>query len=274
MTSFTARGVSKLRQLKDVVPASGSGDNGKVCTFNFAGDDYVFNVSPGGSGIERIQDATDLNQALGAEQHGHAVVWLWDENTGTGSFAVKGNLIFIDPPSDLVATPISYTEIELTWTNNSPIAFDFLVFVSIDNFEFQQHDTASGSPWSDFAIVSSPVYYKIAAYIQDEATGNLIVSAFSDVATATIPDPIGVTNLAGEVVGANIHLTWDATLDAFCTGLSVRRINSGDEQVIGFLASDAVEFTDVDAPAGDNEYHILAVGAVNSTDSDHITVTI
>ena len=37
MTGFTARGASRLRQLKDVVPASGSGDNGKVCTFNFFG---------------------------------------------------------------------------------------------------------------------------------------------------------------------------------------------------------------------------------------------
>lgn len=274
MTGFTARGASKLRQLKDVVPASGSNDDGKVCTFNFSGDNYEFNVATGGSGIERIQDASDLNQTLGAEQHGHAVVWLWDANTNTGSFAVIGNLIFIDPPSDLVATPISYTEIQLEWVNNSPIAFDFLVFASIDNFDFQQHDTASGSPWSDFAIISSPVYYKVAAYIQDEATGNLIVSAFSDVATATIPDPTGATNLAGEVIGADIHLTWDATLDAFCAGLSVRRTNSGDEQVIAFLASDAVEFTDVDAPAGDNEYHVLAIGAVNSTDSNHITVTI
>lgn len=67
MTGFTARGASRLRQLKDVVPASGSGDNGKVCTFNFSGNDYVFNVA---GGIERIQDATDLNQTLGADQHG------------------------------------------------------------------------------------------------------------------------------------------------------------------------------------------------------------
>lgn len=271
MTGFTARGASRLRQLKDVVPASGSGDNGKVCTFNFSGNDYVFNVA---GGIERIQDATDLNQTLGADQHGHAVVWLWDANTNTGSFAVIGNLIFIDPPSDLVATPISYTEIQLTWVNNSPVAFDFLVFVSSDNETFQQQDAVGNPPWSDFAIISSPVYYKIAAYIQDEATGNLIVSAFSSVSTATIPDPIGATNLAGEVIGSDIHLTWEATSDVFSSGLSVRRTNSGDEQVIGFLASDAVEFTDVDAPAGDNEYHVLSVGAVNSTDSNHITVTI
>lgn len=271
MTGFTARGASRLRQLKDVVPASGSGDNGKVCTFNFAGNDYVFNVA---GGIERIQDATDLNQTLGADQHGHAVVWLWDANTNTGSFAVTGNLIFIDPPTDLVATPISAQEIELTWTNNSPIAEDFLVFVSSDNETFQQQDTVGNSPWSDSSIISSPVYYKIAAYIQDEATGDLIVSAFSSVSTVTIPDPTGATNLAGEISGADVHLTWDATLDAFSTGLSVRRTNNGDEQVLAFLASDAVEFTDVDAPAGDNEYRVLSVGPVNSTDSNHITVTI
>lgn len=226
-------------------------------------------------GVSRFRQLKDVSQAaLGAEQHGHAVVWLWDANTNTGSFAVTGNLIFIDPPTDLVATPISAQEIELTWTNNSPIAVDFLVFVSSDNETFQQQNTVNSSPWSDSVIISSPVYYKIAAYIEDEATGNLIVSAFSDVATATIPDPTGAANLAGEISGADVHLTWDAALDAFSNGLSVRRINGGDEQVIAFLASDATELLDVDAPSGDNEYHVLSIGAVNSTDSNHITVTI
>lgn len=226
-------------------------------------------------GVSRFRQLKDVSPTtLGAEQHGHAVVWLWDANTNTGSFAVIGNLIFIDPPTDLVATPISAQEIELTWTNNSPIAVDFLVFVSSDNETFQQQNTVNSSPWSDSVIISSPVYYKIAAYIEDEATGNLIVSAFSDVATATIPDPTGAANLAGEISGADVHLTWDAALDAFSNGLSVRRINGGDEQVIAFLASDATEFLDVDAPSGDNEYHVLSIGAVNSTDSNHITVTI
>ena len=117
-----------------------------------------------------------------------------------------------NPPTNLIATAVSYSQIDLSWDDNSD---------NEDGFKIERK-TGAGGTYSQIATVGPNVttypdtglipcttyFYRVMAY---NAAGN---SAYSNVASATTPDlagcPCPPTNLTATAVSSSqINLSWE-----------------------------------------------------------------
>jgi subtilisin family serine protease len=128
-------------------------------------------------------------------------------------------------PSNLVATALSVSTIQLTWTDNSATESGFKVERSADGVSFSQIATvgAGVTTYSNLYLSAGTTYfYRVRAY---EGSAN---SGYSNVAsTTTLPPPAAPSGLAATALNASsIQLTWtdNATTES---GYKVERSADG-----------------------------------------------
>ena len=163
----------------------------------------------------------------------------WDPNYGWGVLDAAGALASLlgvpvpepqpfpglDAPTNLAATAISSSKINLTWVDNATAEAGFKLDRSTDGVNFTQLLTlpANATSYSNTNLAANTTYhYRLRAYTGPEH------SAFSNTATAaTQPPPAAPTNLVAVAVSTSrINLTWtdNATNEA---GFKVERSTDG-----------------------------------------------
>ena len=145
----------------------------------------------------------------------------WDANYGWGVLDAAGALAALlgvpkpepqpfpglDAPSNLTATPISSSRINLAWTDNSTAEAGFKLERSTDGLNFTQLVVlgANATSYANTSLTAGTTYhYRVRAYTGAEH------SAFSNTATAaTQPAPAAPTNLTAAAVSpSKINLAW------------------------------------------------------------------
>src|SRR5207253_3026636 len=131
-------------------------------------------------------------------------------------------------PSNLTATAMSTTEIDLAWTNNASNANGFVVNRSTDGVTFSQLAVLGNvTSYKDTGLsAGSKCYYEVAA------TNGAGTSAFSNVANATtsavqVP-PAAPSNLTATAVSTSeIDLSWTDNAAGNETGFLISRSTDG-----------------------------------------------
>src|SRR5207247_1243344 len=126
-------------------------------------------------------------------------------------------------PSNLSATAISTSQINLAWTDNSSTEDGFKIEQSTDNVSFTQIATvgANVTTYSNSGLNASTTYY-----YRVRATSTLSGdSSYSNVASATpVAAPGAPGNLTATAGNAQVTLSWTAVSGA--TGYNVKRSTS------------------------------------------------
>ena len=176
---------------------------------------------------------------------------------GNSDFSNTGSATTFPPPaapSNLTATPVSGSQIDLAWTDNSNSEDGFKIYRSTDGVNFSYYATvgANVTTRSNTNLSSSTkYYYRVLAY---NAGGN---SDYSNIAIATtlgIPSP--PSNLTATAVSSGqINLAWtDNSSDE--TGFRVYRSSDG----VSFswcctAGSNATSFSDTGRVASTTYYY-------------------
>ena len=174
------------------------------------------------------------------------------------------------PPSNLVATAVSGTRINLTWTAGSDN-------VGVTNYEIYRGGSllttvGNVTSYSDLTVINGTTYsYQLRA---KDAAGHL--SIFSNTATATTPDtqdPLPPSNLVATVVTATrVDLTWTAGSDN--VGVTNYEIVRGGITIT--TVGNVTSYSDTSVLAGVTySYQVRAKDAVGhlSTPSNTATAT-
>src|SRR5207249_580138 len=159
-------------------------------------------------------------------------------------------------PSNLTATAVSTSEIDLSWTNNASNANGFVVNRSSDGVTFSQLAVLGNvTSYKDTGLsAGSKCYYEVAA------TNGAGTSAFSNVAnattTATQSPPAAPSNLtAGAVSTSEIDLTWTNNASN-ATGVAVKRSMDGiNYTVIATVGSSVTSYSNTGLTAGTKYYY-------------------
>jgi phosphodiesterase/alkaline phosphatase D-like protein len=177
-------------------------------------------------------------------------------------------------PSNLLATAVATSEIDLSWTNNATNQTGFLIQRSIDGTTFTQLATvaANVTSFNDTGLTANTQYfYRVQA---TNANGG---SPFSNVASATTAtsggSPAAPSNLVAVVASLNeIDLTWvnNATNQ---TSIAIQRSLDGTNFTsIATVAAGATSFQDTTVAAKTQYYYrVQAVNASGSSASNVVT---
>jgi hypothetical protein len=164
--------------------------------------------------------------------------------------------------SNLTATAISATEIDLTWTRNSTDESGFKIMRSTDNVNFTLVTTTAAETTS-FAnktglSPSTQYFYKV---IATNAVGDAAASSTAN-ATTQSGIPLAPTNLSATATKTQVTLAWTASASA--TSYNVYRgTSSGGEGTSAFKTGlTTTSFTDASVTPGTKYYY--QVTAVNS----------
>ncbi len=174
--------------------------------------------------------------------------------------------------SDLAATTISTSEIDLAWSNVTGNA-GYLIRRAVGNGALSDLTTVATNVHSyhDTAAVDGTQYrYEVMATNVGGA------SAASNGVTATTPTAAPSSLVATPVSAAEVDLTWSNN-SAAATGVNIyRATGAGAAALLGAtLAANATSFHDTTAAGGTTyTYYVVAVGAANpSANSGSVTVT-
>src|SRR5207244_3345474 len=144
-------------------------------------------------------------------------------------------------PSNLTATALSATQVNLSWTDNSVspnVATSFKLYRSTDNVTFSWFASAGQGAttytWGGGSAGSTYYFYVTAS----SSTGD---SAPSNTATVTTPaPPAAPSNLAGTAVStAQVNLTWTDNSVSPNLATSFKIYRSTDNVSFGWFASAA-----------------------------------
>jgi hypothetical protein len=164
--------------------------------------------------------------------------------------------------SNLTATAISATEIDLTWTRNSTDESGFKIMRSTDNVTFTLVATSAAetTSYADKSGLSpsTQYFYKV---IATNAVGDAAASNTSN-ATTQSGIPLAPTNLSATGTKKQVTLSWSASATA--TSYNVYRgTSSGGEGSTAFKTGlTTTSFTDASVTPGTKYYY--QVTAVNS----------
>jgi phosphodiesterase/alkaline phosphatase D-like protein len=177
-------------------------------------------------------------------------------------------------PSNLLATAVSTSEIDVSWANNATNQTGFLIQRSTDGTTFTQLATvaANVTSFNDTGLTANTQYfYRVQA---TNANGG---SPFSNVASATTATssgaPAAPSNLVAVVASLNeIDLTWvnNATNQ---TSITIQRSLDGTNFTsIATVAGGATSFQDTTVAAKTQYYYrVQAVNASGSSASNVVT---
>jgi fibronectin type 3 domain-containing protein len=164
-------------------------------------------------------------------------------------------------PSNLTATAMSASRIDLSWTDNSSDEDGFKIYRSTDNVNFAFYATvgANVTTRSNTSLSSATTYYyRVLAYNGGGSSG------FSNVANATTFSlPAAPTNLTATAVSSSrIDLSWEDNSNDE-TNFRIYRSTNGINFVFTYnLGANVSSFSDTGRIAGTTYYY--QVQAVNS----------
>ena len=192
--------------------------------------------------------------------------------SNTASAATMG---LADGPTNLVATAVSSSQIDLSWTDNSASESGFRIDRSLNGTSFSTL-TWVGANVTTFSNTgrepNTTYYYRVSAY---DSGGS---SAFSNVASATTAGALGApSNLqATAVTSTRVDLAWTDNSTSE-TGFKVYRSTDGTNYTfLGNAAANATSYTNNSAQASTTYYYrVLAYepGGGQSAYSNVATVT-
>jgi fibronectin type 3 domain-containing protein len=159
-------------------------------------------------------------------------------------------------PSNLTASAVSTSEIDLAWTNNASNATGFVVNRSTDGVNFSQLAVLGNvTSYKDTGLsAGTKYYYEVAA---SNAAGS---SAFSNVANATtnaaLSAPAAPSNLAATAVSSSqVNLTWTNNASN-ATGIAIQRSTDGvNYTAIASLGGSVSSYSDTGLTAGTKYYY-------------------
>jgi len=170
------------------------------------------------------------------------------------------------PPSDLLATVVSSSEIDLNWKDNSPDETGFYIYrKTTDNYSKVGVMEANATSHSDTGLSPQTTYsYKITAYNEGGE------SESSNEVTITTPGeptaPSAPSNLAGQAVSCSeINLTWqdNSTNEE---GFYVYRKTTDDYSIIATMEANATSYNNTGLnPETAYSYKISAYNAIGES---------
>jgi regulation of enolase protein 1 (concanavalin A-like superfamily)/fibronectin type 3 domain-containing protein len=157
-------------------------------------------------------------------------------------------------PSGLTATPLSTTQINLSWVDNSTNESGFKVERSTDGVNFAQVGTTGPNvaSYSDATVIGTGTYtYRV------RATASAGDSGYSNTAaSAPLARPAAPTGLTAAALSTTqVKLTW-ADNSASEAGFKIERSTSNVDFVqVGVADDDTTSYTDVSLAAGTTYYY-------------------
>jgi len=179
------------------------------------------------------------------------------------------------PPSNLTATAISGSQIDLVWTDNSNNEIGFKIERSLEGTLFSQIATVGGNvtTYSDSNLLPGiTYYYRVRAY---NGTGD---SAYSNTANATtflLPPPLAPpSNLtATSVSSSQINLSWTDN-SSNETGFQIARSTDGLVWLpIGTTAANVVSYNDTGLSSSTLYYYRVRAKSATGDSADSNTAS-
>jgi titin len=184
--------------------------------------------------VVNVTGASDLFYDIAPGTLNWNAVYFWRVNARNsyGGTSVWSGMRFFrtavgpppNAPSNLIATPISSSQIDLTWQDNSSDETGFMIERKTGADSYAQIATAGAgvTSYSNTALTTNTTYYyRVRAY---NAAGN---SGYSNEASATtLPPPPAAPTLKSPASGATVsnltpRLEWNASSGATSYGLQV-----------------------------------------------------
>lgn len=177
------------------------------------------------------------------------------------------------PPSNLTATAVSGSQIDLTWTPNATNATAYLVERSSDNVIFSQLASlgASATNFSNTGLPGSSTYY-----YRVRASNNGVFSLYSNTANATtLPGvPAAPTGLTGVAGNARATLTWNVSSGTPATGYSLKRSTTSGGPYTTIATLETTNFVDLPLTNWTAYYYVVAGTNDYGTSSNSTQVTV
>jgi fibronectin type 3 domain-containing protein len=181
----------------------------------------------------------------------------------TSTDAVEGDTL--PAVSDLVATAISTSEIDLSWTNNAPDASGYIV-----------QESADGNTWTTIKTITDPAQttYRDSGHTANTAYAYQVCAVRAD-GNSDYSLPAGGTTLAGPPTNltasdgssGEIDLSWTDT-DPNLTGFDIQQSTDGGTtyETVASIDATSTTYADVDVADGTTyRYQILADNAGGSS---------
>jgi glucuronoarabinoxylan endo-1,4-beta-xylanase len=165
-----------------------------------------------------------------------------------------------DGPTNLSATAISGSQINLAWSNNATNATSYLIERSSDNVYFTQIASlsATATTWSDTGLPGSSTYY-----YRVRANNNGQRSLYSNTASvSTQPGvPAAPRGLVAGLRRGSVPLTWNASGGTPATNYNVKRSTTSGGPYTTVGASASTNYTD--SPVTNWTAYYYVVSGVN-----------
>ena len=190
-------------------------------------------------------------------------------SVNTSSWATITATTGFPAPSDLTASSLSDSEIQLTWTDNTGYESGFKIERN-DGSGFTEIGTvlADVTEYTDTGLTFAQSYtYRVAAYTSANTSSWATITAATE-----FPAPSDLT--ARSVSDSEIQLTWTDNTD-YETGFKIERDDGSGFSDVGSISEDVTEYTDSGLNFGESyDYRVAAYTASNTSDySATVTAT-
>ncbi len=188
-----------------------------------------------------------------------------EANTSLATAAVKAAITLTAP--DTLAASASATSVTITWAHNDPRATNMVVLRSTDGTTYTTLATLASSitTYTDRTVTTGSVYY-----YKVRATNTVAPAGTSDALRTSTP-LIAPTNLAANISGTRIALTWTNPNRTGIAYLVMRSTNGTDFTNLATLAPGAAAaYTDTTC-AGNTQYYYKVKAVAGSIISDAST---
>ncbi|MEN6391195.1 MAG: stalk domain-containing protein [Syntrophomonas sp.] len=193
------------------------------------------------------------------------IVLFWSFCLATPALA---DTVILTNPSNLVAIPISNTQIQLTWTDNSSneIGYSIERKVRGENYTVLANLVANTTTYTDSGLTSGITYtYRVMALGN---SNNISSSGYSPESSATTTGAISSNNLAtpGNLVATSssvsqINLSWVDYASGESAYSVERALGSNNFAVIAYLSPNSQNYSDVGVISGNTySYRVQAIG--------------
>ena len=172
-----------------------------------------------------------------------------------------------NPPSDLVASAFSLTQVDLTWTDNSNNENSFRIERKVGEEAFSKLIDTSGDleNFSDTGLTPNTTYtYRIFA---ENVDGTSASSNEASITTPILPVPVGPSNL--RITSSSVtqvSLAWDDNSNDELGFRIERKTGLAGYEQVAELPAGSLSFDDIEVQElGDYTYRVLAFNANGSS---------